>query len=174
MDQDVAVDRSVTLTLTPDDFVRASQLSMIRWYKKPGIWWRYAAVGILMGLAVIGLLDGQLPPNPMVFIVIVMAALYIRLVLAYFFFVPATARKRFSQSKAFLGPIVYSWSEQEIQFFGELGSARLPWKDMADHAENDAMLLFYPTPRVIYIVPKRFLTRRQIADLINCASANME
>lgn len=173
MGESVIVDSSVTFTLTPDDFVRAYQLAMIKRYRQPRTWLRYGVwfVGVL---ALVVLSNNKLIQNPVFFITVFAIGICLRLLLWYFVFVPSNARKRFSESKAFLGLITYSWSEQEIQFLGELSSARLPWKDMADHAENDGMLLFYPTPQVMHIVPKRAFTEAQIADVINCASANMD
>jgi len=99
-------------------------------------------------------------------------ALCIRLSLTYFVFLPRAARKRFSENKAFRGPTTFSWSDQEIQIVTELSSARIPWKDMVDHAENDAVILFYPTPQAMHIVPKRAFSESQTADLVNCISAN--
>jgi hypothetical protein len=168
------VERSASFTLTVEDYIHANRLNMIKAYQKPRTWLRLV-VGIVLAIAIGAILHHRLPGNIALLVLLVAIMLILRLMFVYFVAVPAGCRKRFFENQSLRRPTVIRWSAErfELQRDDNRG-ARLAWKDMVDLAENDEVLVFYPAPRAMHIVPKRSLSESQVVDLLNCIAESSD
>jgi hypothetical protein len=164
------VQRSTRFALSAEDYVRAQRLNMIRAYQRPRTWLRTLLIIVLV-IAVGALVRHSLPDNIPALVLGMAIAVVLRLMFSYFIAVPAGSRKRFFENQSLRRPTIIRWSAEQLELVRDDNKgARLAWKDLADMAESDAVLLFYQTRRTMFIVPKHSLSEMQIADLLNCAA----
>jgi hypothetical protein len=162
--------RSVSFTLTAEDYAVANQLYVLKSYK--------GGVGIIV-LAGILLLFGRffgsgdagggsyawLAPFFYGAAIVLLALPFV----SYFLLAPRSARKIYRQQKSLQQPLTFSWSPAGLKVTSEAGEWLTPWDHYLRRAENDEILLFYQSPRLFQMLPKRALTPEQVADLRECA-----
>jgi hypothetical protein len=162
--------RSVSFTLTAEDYATANKLYVLKSYK--------GGVGII---AVAGMLllyglffrseyagDGSYRWLATVFYGAAIGLLALPL-LSYFVLAPRSARKTYRQQKSLQQPLTFSWSQAGLKVTSEAGEWLTPWDHYLKRAENDETLLFYQAPRLFQMLPKRVLAPEQLADLRECA-----
>ena len=102
------------------------------------------------------------------------AALIVFIVVNYYLVAPISARRNFRMHKALQHPYTYSWSEAGLEIVSSRGQWQVVWDDCLKWRENESILLFYQSPRLFHMFPKRVLTAEQIADIERCASHIVE
>lgn len=162
--------RSVSFTLTAEDYATANKLYVRKSYK--------GGVGIIVVAGVLLLYglyfrseyagDGSYGWLADVFYGAAIVLLALPL-LSYFVLAPRAARKTYRQQKSLQQPLTLSWSSAGLKVTSEAGEWLTPWDHYLKRAENEEMLLFYQAPRLFQMLPKRALTLEQLADLRECA-----
>jgi hypothetical protein len=158
--------RSISLTLTADDQVVASQLHALDGCRRRGVILSYLIVltiGFLTGTYLIHWMVGAIAVS----VAAVASAAYG--FAAYFLLVPALARRAYRKNKAVHHLCTYSWSEAGFTVAGASGQWCVSWSDYLKWRENSQTFMFYPSPCQYNLVPKRALTPEQIVDLRQCA-----
>jgi hypothetical protein len=163
------MNRSVSLTLTADDYVAANRLHLRNWYRSGRVLAAFAlaALAYLILLAV-AYLDRwgtaelvALNAGAAAFIVFCMAI--------HFLFVPITTRRAFRNHKTLHRPCTYAWSETGLTVANVSGEWLTAWSDYLKWREDAQVFIFYQAPRLFNMLPKRVLTPQQMADLRQCA-----
>ncbi|MDR6869679.1 hypothetical protein J2Y55_000672 [Bosea sp. BE125] len=164
------MNRSVSFTLTADDYVAANKLHVLNFYRDR---FRLAviAAGVLLYVLFI-VSDYASGWSFGTFAGIVhLFAFFLLLMpfLSYFLFAPDIARKTFRKQKSLQQPLTWSWSEAGLKVTSDGGEWLTPWDHYLKRAENAEIFLFYQAPRLFQMVPKRVLTPEQLAELRGCA-----
>lgn len=167
--------RSVTLTLTADDYVAANKLFILKYATSRGplIWWLLLVALLLLGSIFVPALPPPYAPFGQFFYV----SMAISIVLPFFqyFFVAAMfARKAYAAQKTLQHPMTVEWSEEGFRITAQQGDWNIPWDDYLKWAEDDKMLLLYQGPRVFNMIPKRVLALAQIDDLRQLVAATIK
>jgi YcxB-like protein len=161
------MNRSVSLTLTADDYVAANRLHFLRCLRTRSALAAFAMVVaaylIWMWIAYIDRWDaiGVIALNAC------FAAFVLLMIANYFLFVPVSTRRTYQKQKTLHRPYTYSWSETGLTFAN--GEWRVAWSDYLKWREDALIFIFYQAPRLFNMVPKRVLTSEQTADLRQCA-----
>ena|SRR5205085_6313345 len=164
------MNRSVSLTLTADDRVAASQFHSLGGFRGRG--GRLAILGYLIFLTIAFLTMTYLT-HWMVGAILVSLAAAASVAYgfaAYFLFIPMLARRAYRNHKALHRPYTYSWSEAGLTVADGSGEWCVPWSDYLKWRESTQAFMFYESPCQYNLVPKRALTPEQIVDLRQCAA----
>lgn len=167
--------RSVTLTLTADDYVAANKLSILKsaTSRGPLIWWLLFVALLFLGSIFVPALSPRDTPLGLLFCV--GAAIVIVLpFFQYFFGAAIFARKAYAAQKTLQHPITVEWSEEGFRSTAQQGDWNIPWADYLKWAEDDKVLLLYQGPHVFNMIPKRVLAPAQIDDLRQLVAANIK
>jgi len=160
-------ERSVTLTISEADYVRAGQLAHVDGYRKPRAWLSLIAGAIFAIAAITGLAHRHSLLGAFVPAILLLGGPLVK----YFHSVPSAYRKNYARSAALRQPISYLWSPEEFEFSGGGRDGRQAWTGMDRTVENQDSILIFLKPGLMHIVPKRFLTRDQAEDLMRCTAA---
>lgn len=165
------MNRSVTITLAEDDYVAANRLHVLNQYKGRGpvavLCFFIALYVLFLGASFAGI---QMPETLHLLIPALLLWLLGARLLNYLWLVPRATRKLFRQQKTLHRPMTYSWSEAGLKVTGESGEWLFAWADYLKLAENAKIVLLYEGPRLFQMLPKRFFTAEQLADLRHCAN----
>jgi hypothetical protein len=165
------VNRSVTVTITADDYAVANKLFVLKSFKRVIVVLLlvvalYAAVLLAhaTGYALGGFGDAIRYLTPFA-----LAGSIIVMLLTYFVVAPRRARSTYQKQKTLHYPYTFSWSEAGLKTTGASGEWTMPWSDYFKLVENNKTILFYQSPRMFQMLPKRVLDAGQIADILQCA-----
>ena len=167
----VAVNSSVTFTLTQDEYVAAGKLSLLALFRRPPL-----LIALFAGVVVVMLIVGSIGNSPKdsnaVWLQygLVFAAIIVMLALSYFVTVPASYRRNYKHHKHLHQPIAWSWDSSGFEVRTENSHSHLKWTDVFRVSENRQFLLIYLTPQLMHILPKRALTIAQIEELRSCSA----
>ncbi|WP_245293926.1 YcxB family protein [Methylobrevis pamukkalensis] len=78
---------------------------------------------------------------------------------------PANARRQFARNPQFQAPRRLSWSDAGIAWREGRKETKRGWQQLHDARESRDLFVFYDTPQLAEILPKRVLTKAQIMDL---------
>jgi len=170
------MNRSVSLTLTADDYVAANRLHFLqhlrtRWRAIVAFTIWFAAYLIWMWVAYN---DGWNATAMIATSACFVAFPLILMVAKYFLFIPISTRRTFQKQKTLHQPCIYSWSEAGLTLANESGEWRVAWSDYLKWREDGRIFMFYQAPRLFNMVPKRALTPEQVTDLRQCAELIVE
>lgn len=166
------MNRSVSFTLSPQDFEAAFKLDMLERLKKRS----FIAYMAFMWAAVLSLHFftwyrygegiGQVI-LPLILIVIGGR------VVTYYILLPWKARRVLKYQKYMRYPVTITWSENNFKMESQLGIWDVPWNDYCRLAQNSEVVLIYHSPQQFYTVPKRVLSDAQVEDFMVCARSIM-
>jgi len=164
------MNRSVSLTLTADDYVTANKLHFINGCRSRCglVTFGVVAIGYLAIVAFAYVDQWSTPALVALGSSLVLFVAY--MVVTYRVFIPMAARRNYRVQKTIHGQHTYSWSEMGLTIVGERGEWRTEWGDYMKRAENAHVLIFYQAPKLHNMIPKRMLTAEQIADIRRCAA----
>jgi len=168
------MNRSVSLTLTADDYVAANQLHLRDSLRRPSGLACFAlpvlAYVILMTIAYL-----QRWETAQVVAVNAGAAFFVAFIVAnYFVFTPVTTRRNYGKQKTLHRPYTYAWSETGLRISNDSGEWHVAWSDYLRWREDARIFVFYQGPRLFNMLPKRVLTPEQVADISQCAGSIVE
>ncbi|MCJ8510000.1 YcxB family protein [Rhizobium lemnae] len=148
--------RSVTLTLTADDYVAANKLFILKHATSRGtlIWWLLFVALLFLGSIFVPALSPRNAPFGVLFCVggaIVIVLPFFQ----YFFGASIFARKAYAAQKTLQHPMTVEWSEEGLRSTAQQGDWNIPWDDYLKWAEDDKVLLLYQGPRVFNMIPRR-------------------
>jgi hypothetical protein len=157
--------QSVTFTITADDHVAGAKLSVLRVLKRPfrpltivGM----ACAALLIAIAAIQTVrSGHLSLASL----IGFAPLAAFGLLLYFVTAPGAARRNFKHNKQNDHPMTLSWDAGAFDIRSRENRSHIEWADLYRSMENSKVMLFFVSPQIMYIVPKRILTAAQIEQL---------
>jgi YcxB-like protein len=164
------MNRTVSLTLTADDYVAANRLHFLN-----GLRSRNAlAIFVMMAVAylvwtAIAYFD-QWEALRVVALNVFFATVVILTIANYFLFVPIVTRRAYRNHKLLHRPYTFSWSETGLTVTSSSGQSQVAWSDYLKWYENAQIFILYQAPRLFNMLPKRALTPEQIADVRQCAS----
>ena len=164
------MNRSVSLTLTADDYVAANQLHCLKCFRT---WSALVVLAMLVLAYVIWMTIAHIDrwgPIGVIALNAVFAAVVIFLIANYFLFIPISTRRTYRKHKALHRPYTYSWSETGLAITSSSGEWHVAWSDYLKWDENALVFILYQAPRLFNILPKRALTPEQIVDLGQCAA----
>lgn len=165
--------RSVTLTLTADDYVAANKLFILKYATSrwPFICWLLFVALLLGSLFTPALQLRGTPFAPLFYLCVgvVIALPFFQ----YFVGASVFARRAYAAQKTLQHPITVSWSTEGFRSTAQQGDWNIPWGDYLKWAENEKVILLYQGPRLFNMLPKRVLTASQIDDLRHMVSANV-
>jgi hypothetical protein len=167
------MNRSVSLTLTADDYVAANQLHALYGYRR-----RYVvavvAFVVVAYIAVVAIAYLDRSTNAIIGVSAIVAAWPVLWAVSYFLLVPMFTRRTYRNHKSLQHPYTYSWSETGLAVANSNGEWRVPWSDYLKWRENTKVMVFYQAPRLFNMIPKRVLTPEQVVDLRQCAGRIVE
>ena len=134
----------------------------------------YKARGAILALVLLGACSAALllaPDAGYVLVPAVPVVMIVVMLLKYFVVAPRTARATYRKQKSLHHPYTLSWSEAGLKTTGAGGEWTMPWTDYLKLAENGETILFYQSPRLFNMLPKRALNEGQIADILQCAAS---
>ncbi|MGK9165235.1 YcxB family protein [Inquilinus limosus] len=167
----MSVSRSVTISATVDDYIKAQRLHLMKQYRKPAVLAAIAMFSIMYILFLLVILAGpRRSYDAAPYVHVLFTALLASPVVNYFFISPFISRRNFRRQKTLHRPTTLIWSEAGLETKNETGEWLLPWSDYYKWAENAHMLLLYVGPNLFQFVPKRWLTADQVVDLRRCAA----
>ena len=168
------MDRSVSLTLSTDDYVAANQLHFRDSLRRPsGL--ACFALPVLAYLILMTMAYFQRWETALVVAVNAGAAFFVAFIVAnYFVFTPVTTRRNYGKQKTLHRPYTFAWSETGLRISSDSGEGHLAWSDFLKWREDARIFVFYQGPRLFNMLPKRVLTPEQIADLHQCAGRIVE
>lgn len=157
--------RSVTVTISADDYANANRRHSYKYNLKPvSVIFYLMALGLFLWLlsrphtaTIVGL------PND--FFIGAFGGILLLPFVIYFVVAPMMARRTYKKQKTLQQPFELSWSEKGFRTSNDNGDWQVKWTDFYDWDENDKLFLFYQSPRLFNIVPKRVFTPAQIDDL---------
>lgn len=157
--------RSVNVTISADDYANANKRHTYKYNLKPvPVIFYLLALGLFLWLlsrphtaTIVGL------PNDL--FIGAFGGILLLPFIFYFFLAPLAARRTYKKQKTLQQPFELSWSDKGFRTANANGDWTLPWTDFYDWDENDKLFLFYQSPRLFNIVPKRVFTPTQIDDL---------
>jgi hypothetical protein len=157
--------QSVTFTMTADDHVAGARLSVLRVLKRPfrpltivGM----VCIVLLIAVAVVQTVrSGQLSLASLVGF----APLAAFGLLLYFVTAPSAVRRNFKYNKQNHHPMILSWDAGAFDFRSNENRSHIEWADLYRSMENSKVMLFFVSPQIMCIVPKRILTAAQIEQL---------
>lgn len=164
--------QTVTFEMTADDQVAGTKLSLLRVLKKP-----VRPMTIILGagtvlifvLTLVGFVKkGELSLIPL--LPLILLAVF-GLVL-YFVTSPHAARRNFKHNKSAHHPITLSWDEIALDFRSNGNRSRIEWSDLYRSMENGKVMLFFVSPQMMFVLPKRVFTAAQIEQLRGYAGLN--
>jgi hypothetical protein len=166
--------RSVTLTLTADDYVAANKLFILKSATslRPLVCW-LIFVALLLGSFFVPALRLRVEPYAAFFYICVAVVIAIPFY-QYFFAATVFARKAYAAQKTLQHPMRVSWSEGGFKSTAEQGEWTIPWADYLKWTEDSKVILLFQGPRLFNMVPKRVLTPAQIDDLRQMLAANIK
>ncbi|TCR70236.1 YcxB-like protein [Bosea sp. BK604] len=160
------MNRAVTITLVEADYVAANRLHLLNQYKGRG---PVAVLCVLIAsyILVLAASFAELALPEMLNLLIPALLLWLLGArwLNYLWFVPRATRRLFRQQKTLHRPMSYSWSQAGLKVSSENGEWLFAWADYLELAENGTIMLVYEGPRLFQMLPKRFFTSEQLADL---------
>jgi hypothetical protein len=160
------MNRSVSLTLSAEDYVAANRLHCLNCFRRRGA----IAVAVLFVMAyVIWMAIAHIDKWPTIGVIALnagFAAVVVFMIANYFWLIPITTRRTY---KALHRPCTLSWSESGLRVTGDSGERKISWSDYLKWAENAEIFALYQAPRLFNMLPKRTLTPEQIADFRQCA-----
>lgn len=157
--------RSVTLTLTADDYVAANKLFILKYAtsRLPLVCW-LMFVALLLGPLFVPALRLLNAPYAAIFYICVTFVIAIPFY-KYFFGAAAYARKAYKAQKTLQHPMTVAWSDDGFRSTAQQGDWNIPWGDYLKWTDNSKMILLYQGPNLFNMLPKRVLTPAQIYDL---------
>lgn len=154
--------RTITLTLTADDYIAANKLFTIKTFISR---WRIAAYLLIVAIFVLSLFAPQSSLSAFTPFYIVIALSFALPFYQYFYVARAAARKSYAAQKTLRYETTVAWTEENVTMTNQQGGATIPWSDFLKWAENDRVVLLFQGPRLFNMLPKRVLTAAQIDDL---------
>lgn len=168
------LNRSVTLTLTADDYVAASRLFTLKYATSRWslIFW-LGFVALLLGIIFVPAMqmhDARFAPIVYIGLAIVIALPFFQ----YFVGAAMSARKAYAAQKTLQHPMTISWSAEGFRSIAQQGDWNIAWSDYLKWAEDDKVILLFQGPRVFNMLPKRVLTPTQVDDFRQIVAANVK
>ena len=168
------MNRSVTFTLTADDYVAANKLFIVK-YSTSGwllVCWLMFVALLLGSLFMLAL---RFPGGPFMALLYICVAIVIAIPLyEYFFGAAVFARKAYASQKSLQHPMTVAWSEAGFRCMAQQGDWNIPWNDYLKWTEDGKVVLHYQGTRVFNMLPKRVLTPAQIDDFRQLLAANVK
>jgi hypothetical protein len=163
--------QSVTFELTADDQVAGAKLSALRVFKRPFRPMTIVLIACVALMAVATIYGEVRSGAPSMAALLPFAPLAAFGLLVYFVTAPAAARHNFRHNKMLHHPIVLSWDATGLGFSSNDNRSRVLWPDLYRVMQNGKVMLFFISPQMMFIVPKRVLTADQIDQLSGYANA---
>jgi hypothetical protein len=163
------MNRSVSLTLTADDYVAANRLHLLGYLRKRTALVNYTMLVLAYFVWVAAAYLGQWGAMGWLAFNACFAAVPVCIIASYFLSIPITTRKTYRDHKTIHRPYTYSWSETGLAVASANGEWNLAWSDYLKWDENAQVFILYQAPRLFNILPKRALTAEQIVDIRQCA-----
>jgi hypothetical protein len=154
--------RTITLTLTADDYIAANKLFTIKTFTSR---WRLAGYLIIVAIFVLSLFAPESRRSAFTPFYIMMAVGFALPFFQYFYVARAAARKSYAAQKTLRYETMVSWTEDNVTLTNQQGGVTIPWSDFLKWADNDKVFLLFQGPRLFNMLPKRALTAAQIDDL---------
>ncbi|KQN77599.1 YcxB family protein [Devosia sp. Leaf64] len=160
------MNRTADIQLLPHDLADANKLQFINSLRRPrgilSVLFLSAALSTIFGLLVWD--AGNALPIAAFTIVSPLA------VLAGPAFVvwvinPGTARRIFKQQASLRKPYAIAWDEAHYLAHSDLGNTKLPWSDLFRVEHNDKLIVLFESQNLRRIIPLRFLSPEQRADI---------
>jgi hypothetical protein len=164
------MNRSVSLTLTADDYIAANRLHFLKCLRSRGA---LAALAMLVLAYLVWMTIAHIDRWGTIGVIALnacLAAVVVWMVAHYFLLVPVSTRRTYSKHKTLHRPYTYSWSETGLTITGTGGEWHLAWNDYLKWDENAEIFILYQAPRLFNMVPKRALSPEQIVDIRECAA----
>ena len=163
------MNRSVSLTLSAEDYVAANRLHCLNCFRRRGA----IAVAVLFVLAyAIWMTIAHIDRWPAIGVIALnagFAAVVVFMIANYYWLIPITTRRTYRKHKALHRTYTLSWSETGLTVTGDGGEWKISWSDYLKWAENVEIFVLYQAPRLFNMLPKRALTPEQIDDFRQCA-----
>jgi|SRR5690242_4426380 len=168
------MNRSVSLTLTAEDYVAAHQLHQRDCFRRRGT--RLTLLGYVIVLTIVFLTMAYLGHWMFgaILVSLAAAASVAYGFAAYFLLVPFLARRAYRKHKALHHPYTYSWAEAGLTIANVGGQWCLPWSDYLKWREDARVFMFYQAPSLFNMLPKRVLTPEQVPDIRQYADRIVE
>ena len=164
------MNRSVSLTLTAEDYVAANRLHFLKCLRSRSAFVAFAmlvaAYLIWMAIARID----QWGTTGVVALNACFAAVVVLTMANYFLLIPITTRRTYRNHKALHHPYTFSWSETGLTVTSTSGEWQVAWSDYLKWHEDAQVFVLYQAPRLFNMLPKRALTPEQIVDIRQCAA----
>ncbi|MFK3781404.1 YcxB family protein [Agrobacterium sp. NPDC089420] len=168
------MNRSVTFTLTADDYIAANKLFILKYSTSRGplVCWLMVVFVLLGSLFMLAL---RFPDAPFMALFYICVAVVITIPLYQYFFGAAVfARKAYADQKSLQHPMTVAWSDEGFRSTSQQGDWNIPWSDYLKWTEDSKVILLYQGARVFNMLPKRVLTPAQIDDFRQLVAANIK
>jgi hypothetical protein len=136
------MNRSVSLTLTADDYAAANQLHCLKCFRTRSA---VAFFAMLILAYVIWMTIAHIDRRGAIGVIALNAifvAVVALLIANYFLFIPISTRRTYRKHKALHRPYIYSWSQTELTVTSSSGEWHVAWSDYLKWDEN--ALVFHP------------------------------
>ena len=167
-------DRTITMEIEAQDIATAQRLYFWSTIRTPAMLFRI----VVLWLVLCGLAAMMTKNDPqtwwrdvMIFAAIMPVAMIGFPTLMIYLFGSSAARRTLREQKTLHGPLTVCWDERGFMATNAFGQMHMTWPDLFATAENGRMFLLFESSRLFRMVPKRVLTRQQIADLHACIAA---
>lgn len=162
------MERSVDIELRPDDLVQSSRLQFLNVLRSRR---KLVKLGIcaLLASAIFGIVIWNGSTQSLVTIA-VFTLLSPLLIIAgpaaiVWFVTPRVSRRMFAQQASLRQRYRLTWDETHYRTAGEGGQAVIAWSDFFRVERNDELVTLYESQALRRIIPWRFLSAEQRADI---------
>jgi len=133
---EVVMNRSVSLTVTVEDYVAANRLHFLNSLRTGR---RIATLVVFIMVYVVSMVAARLDQWPAINVIalnacFVPAALFV--IANYFLLIPIATRRTYWKHKLLQRPCTFVWSESGLTVKSDNGEVRLAWSDYLKWAEN--------------------------------------
>lgn len=158
--------RSVELSISADDYVKAVQIHVIGQYARGRrvivcVVAIYIALLILMKM-VLGQSIAQGLQWPLLSMIAVFGVMPLLLL---YVFVPWNARRNYRQQKSLHRPTRIEWSQDGFTTLRKEGRWTTPWADFLRVIMHKDMVLLYLAPNLFHVIPTRALSEEELSHL---------
>lgn len=162
------MERSVEITLSAEDMVASQKLQFVRFLTSRRGLVRLGIVSVFASFIFGAVMWNGSGDNTLA---IVLFTLFSPLMIIagpavlVWFVGPHSARRVFAQQASLRQPYRLTWDEERYRTAGEGGSADIAWRDFYRVERNDKVIALYESQVLRRLVPLRFLSDEQRADL---------
>jgi hypothetical protein len=162
------MERSVDIQLGPDDLVQSAKLQFLTFLRSRRGMVRLGLCALIAGIGFgMFMWDGSVASGVVIAVYIVLLPLAIVAVpgAIVWFVTPHTSRRMFAQQASLRQPYRMTWDDTHYRATGDSGQAVIAWTDFFRVERNDRLITLYESQALRRIIPLRFLTPEQRADI---------